>query len=226
MYEAQRFSADRKTRWSPDAIIKRAIIDFLPTQKLGAVLDYGAGNSPYRKYINCDRYISADLTQNITNKIDYLIEPNTPLELVGGSFDCILLLDVLEHIDDPRFTFSEMRRLLKPGGSVYLSVPFIYREHETPNDYVRYTSFGICSLISNQGGQVLQMRKVGNLFFTLVSLWLERGIENGEHVTLGIYGRLINRLSLFFLRFFEGMLAITPSQSAGIYHHLLLEARF
>ena len=55
------------------------------------------------------------------------------LPMVGGSAgelpfgtattDAVLLLDVLEHVADPAAVLAEVRRILRPGGSVIVSVP-------------------------------------------------------------------------------------------------------
>ncbi|HOA72125.1 MAG TPA: class I SAM-dependent methyltransferase [Phycisphaerae bacterium] len=44
-------------------------------------------------------------------------------EFADGSFDCISMLAVLEHMTDPDAVAAECRRLLKPGGQVVLTVP-------------------------------------------------------------------------------------------------------
>ena len=42
---------------------------------------------------------------------------------VDGTFDIVLMFEVLEHIEDDRATLSRVRELLKPSGHVLLSVP-------------------------------------------------------------------------------------------------------
>jgi SAM-dependent methyltransferase len=45
---------------------------------------------------------------------------------------------VLEHVEDDLALLAELRRILKDGGLLLLSVPFMYRFHEIPHDYRRY----------------------------------------------------------------------------------------
>ena len=47
------------------------------------------------------------------------------LQFPGESFDILVSLDVLEHIPDYRLAFNECLRVLKPGGKILLSVPFV-----------------------------------------------------------------------------------------------------
>lgn len=44
------------------------------------------------------------------------IEPRKPIPLPDCSVDVVISLSVLEHIEDPSFVASEIRRVLKPGG--------------------------------------------------------------------------------------------------------------
>lgn len=41
-----------------------------------------------------------------------------------SSFDCVVSNDVLEHVDQPRTAVNEVHRVLKPGGELFLSLPF------------------------------------------------------------------------------------------------------
>lgn len=226
MYESNRLTDQRSNKGSPDSIVFDQIVEFLPAQHFESVLDYGAGNSPYQAYVSCDRYAKADITQNAAGDIDLLIHPGKRLDVAEASFDLILLLDVLEHVPYPLFVLEEMRRLIKPGGTLIVSIPFIYREHETPNDYCRYTRFGAERLIEDNGGRIARMEKVGNAYYTLLTLFLERAISNGERSTLRLAGRIMNRIVRWVFPLFRPIFANKPSIDAGCYHHLLMEIRF
>lgn len=47
----------------------------------------------------------------------------TTLPFPDGSFDAAVSVSVIEHVSDPRQYFSEILRVLKPGGSLYLAFP-------------------------------------------------------------------------------------------------------
>lgn len=226
MYENQRRNSPQVGVYDVDGPLLAETVRFLPTVTVGDVLDYGAGNSPYRSFLRCNRYVTADITQNTDGTIRHLIAPGRPLPEADASFDLILLMDVLEHLPDPDAVITELRRLLRPGGRMIVSVPFLYREHEAPHDYVRYTSFGLRRLFAGHGGAVLRMSKVGNIWYTLYTLFLERGIAEGEHITSGIAGRLINKLAKLFLPLLRPLFQGTVPDNASIYHHLLLEVNF
>ncbi len=89
------------------------------------------------------------LQGNVTH-LDY--EPYPDLEVVGdahhlpfpdGSFDAAVCETLLEHVTEPERVISEMRRVLKPGGKIYVMMPFIFGFHAAPNDYTRFTHRGL-----------------------------------------------------------------------------------
>lgn len=81
------------------------------------------------------------LRGNVTH-LDY--EPYGHLDVVGdahhlpfrdASFDAVTCESLLEHVVEPTRVINEMRRVLKPGGKVYLMVPFLFGFHAAPNDF-------------------------------------------------------------------------------------------
>lgn len=226
MYEKNRLTSACQGVKGMDDLMQAQIAAFLPTGPLGRVLDYGAGNSPYRKLLACDSYVAVDISQNLACDIDYLIVPGNKLPIEDHAFDLVLLLDVLEHVSEPDFVMGEIRRLLTPNGRLIISVPFMYREHETPHDFARYTVFGMRELIRRQRGEVLRIRKAGNVYYTMFALFLERGVANGEQNRLGLFGRLLNRTLRSLVPFLTPWLRKPPRDNDGIYHHLLVEVRF
>lgn len=62
---------------------------------------------------------------------------------LGGAFDVITLLDVLEHLPDDALALQQVRRLLKPDGLVVLTVPMFEwlwsGEDVVSQHYRRYT---------------------------------------------------------------------------------------
>jgi len=72
------------------------------------------------------------------------------IPLPDNQFDVITCLAVLEHVSRPWDAAKEMYRVLKPGGSLLLYVPFLFPFHAMPGyytDYFRYTDEGIRSLL-------------------------------------------------------------------------------
>ena len=72
----------------------------------------------------------------------------TRLPLKDGIADAVICEASLEHFLEPEKAVQEMWRILKPGGRLYASVPFIVGFHASPHDYYRWTEAGVRELFS------------------------------------------------------------------------------
>jgi len=190
------------------------------------ILDYGAGNSPYRSFFKYKKYITADVCQNDLNNIDLIIKDNSnSLDIKNDSFDLILCMDVLEHVEDIKYVIAELYRVLKKEGVLIINMPFIYREHEMPYDYARYTSIAINHRLSESGFKKINVTKYGNLYFTLYSLWNEFTVKNNECKPTLIEKISRKLFNLFFLPLLNCTLfRINSKANDSIYHHLFIIA--
>jgi SAM-dependent methyltransferase len=117
------------------------------------VLDAGAGRAPYRDLFAHARYETADFLEVKGKKYaqpDYVCDlAEIPVE--DARFDHVVLTQVLEHIPEPARVLAELHRVLKPGGTLWLTAPFFYAEHEKPYDFFRYTQFGLQHVMAEAG---------------------------------------------------------------------------
>lgn len=67
-------------------------------------------------------------------------------QIPDNSFDIVYSQDTFEHIDKPWLAAKEIARILKPRGVAYIVTLFAWRYHQAPEDYFRYTPFGLASL--------------------------------------------------------------------------------
>jgi SAM-dependent methyltransferase len=65
------------------------------------------------------------------------------LKFSDSAFDVVVCNAVLEHVDDPQQAIRELRRVLVPGGVIWIEVPFIQKYHPAPLDHWRVTPSGI-----------------------------------------------------------------------------------
>jgi SAM-dependent methyltransferase len=64
-----------------------------------------------------------------------------------GAFDYVVCTEVLEHTLDPFAAIAEIHRILRPGGRLFLSVPFNLRIHGPLPDCWRFTEHGLRRLL-------------------------------------------------------------------------------
>ncbi len=68
------------------------------------------------------------------------------LPFADSTFDGLVNESLLEHVPNPRLVAAEMARVLKPGGVIYTSAPFIHPFHASPDDFHRFTRSGLREL--------------------------------------------------------------------------------
>jgi len=77
------------------------------------------------------------------------------LPIRTASFDTVVCLEVLEYLWKPTDALAEMRRLLKPGGTLLLSTPFMHRT-DAPDDYWRFTEPALRRILMETGFDVVR----------------------------------------------------------------------
>jgi SAM-dependent methyltransferase len=97
-------------------------------------------------------YLATDI-RHLPN-VDFSSDASA-LPLRDGSVDAVIALEMLEHVPKPAAVLKEIARVLKPGGSVIVSVPSTVPRHDN-NDYWRFTAQGLAKLCSGffDGGEV------------------------------------------------------------------------
>jgi len=80
-----------------------------------------------------------------------------------NSVDIIISIQVLEHLPEPWKVLAEFQRVLKPEGILFISCPQSVEQHQVPHDFFRYTLFGLRSLMTNSGFEVIWIKsQLGN----------------------------------------------------------------
>ena len=105
--------------------------------------------------------------QGLFEGIDYEVAPNAPAVDVqdlsayrSDSYDFVVLDEILEHVPRPWIATAEVHRILKPGGCLITSSPFMVAEHKVPLDYWRFTKDGLGVLLGDFAE--VELRSWGN----------------------------------------------------------------
>jgi SAM-dependent methyltransferase len=149
----------------------------------GIILDVGCGQMPYRSLLvdppgQVTQYIGLDLADNPVhqNQPDICWQEGR-IPLADASVDCALCTEVLEHCPEPEAVLSEIRRVLRPGGRLFFTVPFLWPLHEVPYDYYRYTPFALQRHLENTGFSQIELHPLGGWDASLaqmIGLWVRR----------------------------------------------------
>jgi SAM-dependent methyltransferase len=130
----------------------------------GRVIDLGSGTMPFRGLLT-DQVTSYD-TLDIAPRSElttYVGDIQDMKMIENGSYDSALCLEVLEHVPSPQRALQEMNRILRAGGLVIVSVPHLSRLHDEPDDYYRFTKYGLRYLLESAGFEVLALSMKGGL---------------------------------------------------------------
>jgi SAM-dependent methyltransferase len=125
--------------WGHDPIATRIIHNYAD----GLVLDAGSGfkSTVYEQVVNLEvvGYPSTDV-----------LGVGEHLPFATGSFDAALSLNVLEHVRDPFRCATELARVVRPGGKLYASAPFLQPYHGYPHHYYNMTASGLENLFDTK----------------------------------------------------------------------------
>ena len=159
--------------------IMRAVSD-LQTKIRGNVVDLGCGIMPYKAFLKegnqINNYIGIDLENSEyhnTEKPDKFWDGFTiPIE--DNSQDWVIVTEFLEHYFDTGHILKEIKRILKPGGKIFFTVPCVYMLHEVPYDHHRFTPFSLKEYFKIAAYSKAEVFPLGGFNYSLIimmSLW-------------------------------------------------------
>ncbi len=174
--------------WERSALGYSLLVDFkkiLNKENIrGKLLDAGAGKLSYRHLVLpfCEEYKSMDVF-NTHPELDYQSDIQD-MPIADESFDTVLSAEVLEHVPDPEKALREIYRVLKPGGKLVISIPHLMYLHNEPNDFYRYTKYGLRTLLERVGFTVEHLEPSGSLFSFLQGIIATTAVGMTYHIPL------------------------------------------
>jgi SAM-dependent methyltransferase len=120
-------------------IVRERLKTFVTTYRTdNCVLDLGCGNSNYINYF--PNRIGIDIVSKAGVNV---VGDAYNLPFRADTFSMILSTEMLEHVREPQRVIDEIQRILKPEGKLVLTTRFIFPLHDTPNDFYRFTQYGL-----------------------------------------------------------------------------------
>lgn len=140
----------------------------------GVMLDIGCGDRPYSAVFGprVSRYIGLEYPGPYTAEARYdLAGDALRLPFRDACIDTVLSNQVIEHVREPWTMVEEIGRTLKPGGVVILSAPHIWGLHNTPDDYYRFTGYGLRYLLERAHLEVVYVHPMAGYWVTMGALF-------------------------------------------------------
>jgi SAM-dependent methyltransferase len=120
-------------------------------------------------------YVNIDPATNPDVLADAAVVP-----LPDETVDVIICTETLEHVANPQAVMNEIHRLLRPGGVLIGSIPFLYPVHADPHDFQRFTPEGLRTLAAKFNS--IELTAMGGSWGTLALLLeLVAQQSNGEN---------------------------------------------
>ena len=142
----------------------------------GRLLDFGCGAKPYQSlFTNVTEYIGLDYISeghsHANENVDVFYDGKIiPFE--NESFDALFSSEVFEHVFALQEVLPEISRVLKKGGKMLITCPFVWEEHEIPIDYARYSQFALHDMLQKNGFKILITDKNGHFIMALHQLFI------------------------------------------------------
>jgi SAM-dependent methyltransferase len=125
----------------------------------GRALEIGGGR--------IERYTKDSLTLDIDGKFNPdILASGYNLPFKDNAFDTVVATEVLEHLEVPKSFVCEVYRILRPGGTFFLTTRFIHEVHG--EDYFRYTRLSLETLFSRFG--IVNVEEQGSTLSALCQL--------------------------------------------------------
>ncbi len=145
-----------------------------PVLEIGSK-DYGSTAS-FRDFYVGNEYVGIDMAEgkNVDRVVDLTLGTGG---LPEAHFSLGICCSVLEHVRRPWVVAEHLTRLIRPGGALYMSVPWVWRYHAYPDDYFRFSYRGIIELFPDfNWSHFVYSTNVANEFFEITEA--NKGVDN------------------------------------------------
>lgn len=119
---------------------ERELLAFAPAPRV-LVIGGGEMGDTLGEYFTSGKVSFTETDVYLGPRIQYVCDAHD-LPFADTSYDGVIIQAVLEHVVDPTRCVAEIHRVLKPGGIVYATTPFIQQVHMRAHDFTRFTDLG------------------------------------------------------------------------------------
>ncbi len=157
--------------WLIHKILLESISEAASKYARGNLVDIGCGRKPWEKVFSpyVTEYVGVDHedTFHDIQKADVIADAyQTTLD--DECADTVLLINVLEHLEEPIIAAKEICRVLRKDGHAIVIAPMFWHVHEAPRDFYRFTPFGFQYVFESVGLQVVELKPLCGFYVTFL----------------------------------------------------------
>jgi SAM-dependent methyltransferase len=139
--------------------------------KVERALDLGCGDGRLTDELKAEELTAADVSAVALGRARSRLpgarlvelDPDAPLPLEDAGFDLVLCAETIEHVRDVQLLLSEIRRVLRPGGTLAVSTPAhlaLGRRPDPLSPHLRqFTRRSLARLLGELGFEIRSLRR-------------------------------------------------------------------
>tara|TARA_B100000686_G_scaffold160642_2_gene168302 strand:+ start:796 stop:1533 length:738 start_codon:yes stop_codon:yes gene_type:complete len=136
-----------------------------------SILDLGGNKIKKRGQFNIENHSDNVTYTDISKEKKPDIQASAALlPFKPDIFDIIICAELLEHVLNPPEILTELHRIIKPNGKLFITVPFMYHIHSDPSDYGRYTDTYWRTNLTEIGFSDISIKPQGAFYSVLMEL--------------------------------------------------------
>lgn len=143
------------------------------------LIDLGAGPVQFGDLFKQFNYVGVDFAEYPDVSVVTDLTKRLPFE--DSSADIVTLSNTLEHIPYPIDLLKECHRILRTGGTIVATTPFLLPVHQAPYDFNRYTNFQFERMLKDAEFSEIQITPLGNQLDTYNTIELKTFDELYQH---------------------------------------------
>ena len=128
----------------------------------GDIIEFGANEKIDKNFCNPNLHNYKITYSNINSSKKEFLKIDLQKEFfLQTKYDYIIIFNVLEHLLYPNLAIKNLSTICKKNGKIIGSTPFLFRIHEAPKDYSRYTKDYLVELLKSNNFKNIEIIELG-----------------------------------------------------------------